>query len=502
MKQVASKRSQASSARHAANSQRREMGPVEALVAAAREDFVTFVQLCFHVLAPNTRLLMNWHIQAIAYQLEQVRLGQQKRLIISMPPRHLKSILTSVAFPAFLLGKNPSKSIIVASYGKDLAIKHANDFRAVISSPIYRRIFPNVQIGKNTETEVVTTAGGCRVATSVEGPLTGRGCDIAIIDDPLKPGDALSDPRREGVNTWFFQTLLSRLNDPRTAAMILVMQRLHQDDLAGTLLRSPDDWFNLQLPAIASCDEEIQVACDQYHKRREGVALHAERMSVEELEKIRDLVGSDTWHAQYQQSPVPPGGYMVKRDWVQRYETLPERKPGGFVIQSIDTALKAGPHNDYSVITTWLLQRNCYWLIDVARKKLEYPALKAFVLDNASKHKPRKILIEDVGTGTALIQELKYMAYSVVGVRPDHDKLTRMQIAAAKFESGKVFIPRSAPWLAEFEAELFSFPQSRNDDQIDSVSQALTDTTSSYDPYAIAEGLKRMFLQPSWNVIY
>ncbi|MEO6945132.1 MAG: phage terminase large subunit, partial [Nitrobacter sp.] len=216
----------------------------------------------------------------------------------------------------------------------------------------------------------------------------------------------------------------------------------------------------------------------------------------------REEVGSDTWQAQYQQEPVPPGGYMFKRAWVQRYHTLPVRKPGSRIIQSIDTATKAGPENDYSVITTWLVQDHCYWLIHVARKRLEYPYLKAFVLENAQLHKPDKILIEDAGTGSALIQELRFTAFNVVGVRPTSDKRTRAQIVAAKFESGKVFLPFAAPWLPELEEELFSFSQSRHDDQIDSISQALSEAISSYDPGALAEGLARIFAPPVWNVIY
>jgi hypothetical protein len=130
------------------------------------------------------------------------------------------------------------------------------------------------------------------------------------------------------------------------------MQRLHQDDLAGTLLQSSDDWLYLKLPAIATGNETIPVGSNLTYERREGEALHPERLSLEELEKRREEVGTDTWQTQYQQEP--PGGYMITRAWVQRYALLPPRTPGSRIIQSIDTAIKAGPLNDYSVITTWL----------------------------------------------------------------------------------------------------------------------------------------------------
>jgi predicted phage terminase large subunit-like protein len=473
------KRSRRSKRPIRAKSLRTDPGVVDALVAAVRDDLVTFSQLCFYILKPTTQLLMNWHIEAISHQLERLRLGQQKRLIVAVPPRHLKSMITSVAYPAFILGQDPSKTVIVASYAADLAIKHGNDFRAIIESDMYRKVFPNVHIAKNTESEVTTTAGGCRIATSVDGPITGRGCDIAIIDDPLKPGEALSDARRERANNWYYQTFLSRSDDPRNAAIILVMQRLHENDLAGTLLRSPEEWFYLKLPAIATCNETIPVGSSLIYERREGEALHAERMPLEELEKRREEVGTDTWQAQYQQEPVPPGGYMIRRTWVQRYDVPPPRTSHSRIIQSIDTAIKAGPLNDYSVITTWQIEDHHYYLIDVARKRLEYPFLKAFVLEQVEKHRPDEILIEDSGTGSALIQELRFTRYNVIGVRPESDN--RAQIGAAKFESGKIFLPLSAPWLAELEAELFSFPKSRHDDQVDSITQALAHEISGYD---------------------
>jgi predicted phage terminase large subunit-like protein len=389
---------------------------------------------------------------------------------------------------------------MVVSYAAQLATEHGNHFRAVVTSDIFKYMFPNFQIVKNTEADLVTTAGGCRIATTIDGSVTGRGCDIAIVDDPSQPDDALSEVRRERAKDFFFQTLLSRLNDPRTAAIIVVMQRLHQDDLAGTLLRSSDEWFNLKLPAIATSNESVLIGPQTSYERLEGEALHPERMSLDDLERRRQEIGSDTWQAQYQQEPVPPGGFMVRRDWVRRrYDTLPARTSSSRVIQSVDTAIKAGPRNDYTAITTWFLQDNCYWLIDVARKRLEYPELKAFVLENAHKHNPNKILIEDAGTGSALIQELRYLPFAAVAVRPVVDKLTRMQIAAAKFESGKVFLPRNAPWLAVLEAELFSYPQSRHDDQIDSISQALNEKMTFYDPNAIADALGRIAENLWWQ---
>jgi predicted phage terminase large subunit-like protein len=456
--------------------------------AACRQDFVSFVRKSFHVLAPSAIFYMNWHISAIAYCLEQVRLGKIKRLIISMPPRSLKSIMCSVAFPAFVLGHDPTKRLIGVSYSADLAIKHGNDFRTVVNSAEYRAIFPGMRISaiKNTQTEVVTTLNGFRLAISVDGTLTGRGGDIIIIDDPIAALAALSQKSREHVVVWYFNTL-SRLDDKRDGAIVLVMQRLHEDDLAGVLLRGSDEWTVLSLAAIAEQAEQIPIGNGQTHYRHAGDVLHPEREARDVLESWRAQVGAETFAAQYQQQPVAPGGAMIQRPWVRRYDQLPK---SGRIIQSWDVANKQGEENDYSVCTTWLVHENKYYLIYVLRGRFDFPTLRTKVSEHAKLHKASHILIEDAGFGTALIQELKTAHLSVIPVKPEYDKKIRMAIQSAKFESGRVFFPKEAPWLADLEAELFAFPNGRHDDQVDSISQALGHkgpsgwTNASFDGYS------------------
>jgi predicted phage terminase large subunit-like protein len=454
------------------------------LKAASRTDFLTFIGKCFSTLTPASPFHSNWHIAAMAHYAELVRLGMLRRLIINQPPRSLKSIVFAVALPAFILGHDPSKRIIVVSYSSDLAIKHANDFRAIFNSHWYQDLFPGTRISpaKNTEVEVVTTRNGFRLATSIDGTITGRGGDLIIIDDPLKPIDALSDSRRERVNHWYATTLLSRLDDKKAGAIILVMQRLHMNDLTGAVLLGPDEWKHLNLPAIAQIDEPIPIGPGKIHQRRADEVLHPEREPRAILESIRAQLGSDTFEAQWQQTPIPPGGGMIKRDWVRPYDQLPSPSPYRRVIQSWDTASKEGGQNDWSVCTTWLVHEAKYYLMDVLRGRFDYPTLKERAIAHAKVHKPYKILIEDTGVGTALVQELKKSAVgSVIPIKPDRDKLTRMSIQSAKFESGQVFFPWYAPWLADLEAELFAFPQGRHDDQVDSISQALAHAESGYD---------------------
>jgi predicted phage terminase large subunit-like protein len=461
--------------------------------ALCRADFASFAQKAFYTLSPSSTLQMNYHLWTLAYHLELVRRGQIKRLIINLPPRTMKSLLTSVAFPAYVLGHDPGKRLIVVSYGADLAIKLSNDFRMIIEAPWYQSLFPLLQTAgvKNTEFEVATTRNGYRLATSIDGSLTGRGGDILIIDEPLKPGEA-STGRREWVNSWFFNTLLSRLDNMSTGAIIVVMQRLHDDDLTGALLRSPEPWVLLKLPAIAEADEEIPIGPGRFHLRRAGDVLHPERMPLSELEARRTL-DPEIFGAHYQQAPIPPGGIIIRREWVRYYEILPVQNSSSVVLQSWDPASKEGASNDWSVCTTWLIQDGNYYLMHVLRERLDFPSLRNRAIAHARAYNANKIIVEDAGVGIGLIQEMRKFNLPVNAAKPERNKKVRMQIQAAKFQDGRVYLPRQAPWaLADYEGEIFAFPHARFDDQVDSTSQALAADHSTFNLEALAKGMERL----------
>jgi predicted phage terminase large subunit-like protein len=465
------------------------------LEALFRNDLRAFVHKVFATLTPGQTYVRTWHVDAIARQLERIRRGEVRRLIINMPPRSLKSIAASVAFPAYVLGHDPSRRIICVSYSGDLAKKHSNDFRAVLESFWYRSAFPNTRIGlyKNTETEIELTARGFRLATSVGGTLTGRGGDIIVIDDPLKPDDAMSETKRSAANQWFTNTLLSRLDDKRTGAIVVVMQRVHIDDLTGFLLDQSDEWEVLSLPAVAYCDEVIPISANRAYHRKAGEALSPEREPLHVLDGLKLQIGSNAFSAQYQQSPAPPGGAMVKRHWVQRYSELPPASERLFTLQSWDTASKGGPDNDWSVCTTWIVTRKKRWyLVDVWRQRVDYPALKANVRSLAKRFGAQRVLVEDTGAGTSLVQELRGLVSGIIEVKPEGDKASRMAVASAKFEAGQVWLPERAPWLPDLEAELFAFPGSRHDDQCDSISQSLLDKNTSFMAWLSPEDWERI----------
>jgi predicted phage terminase large subunit-like protein len=445
-----------------------------------RRDLMSFIERSFYELNPQTDFSPSPHLEVVAARLEACRQGRPRRLIINQPPRSLKSHSASVAFPAWLLGHNPAMQIICASYGQDLADKHARDCRTLMASEFYRRLFPQTRLSteKQSVNEFMTTAQGFRMSTSVGGVLTGRGADVIILDDPLKPDDALSETRRNSVNDWYDNSLVSRLNSKEHGVIIVVMQRLHQDDLVGHVM-TQEDWEVVSFPAIAEEDESHPIESlfgNRRFQRKAGDVLEPHRESRDTLSAIRRTLGEYNFASQYQQNPMPLGGAILRTAWLGRYDRgdLPERFL--CVLQSWDTANKSGELNDFSVCTTWGVAWNRYYLLAVFRKRLNYPELKRAVREQAQLHHANIILIEDKASGTQLIQDLK--DGGPYGVKPyapppGSDKTLRLYAQTAEFENGRVLLPRSAPWLDEYIRELTTFPGSKYDDQVDSTTQAL-----------------------------
>jgi predicted phage terminase large subunit-like protein len=441
-----------------------------------QRDFASFARRAFCELNPQTAFLFGWHVEIIVAKLTAVFDGKIRRLIINLPPRHLKSHLTSVAFPAWCLGRKPSVQMLCVSYAQELADKLSRDCRRIVASDWYRRVFPTrLSPQRQAVPEFETTAQGCRIASSVGGVLTGRGADIIVIDDPLKPEEALSEAHRRSINEWFDHTLYSRLNDKQQGAIVLIMHRLHEDDLTGHVL-AQEDWEIVRLPAIAEDDETIVVddlLGRRCYRRRCGEALHPAREPLAMLEQIRRTIGEYNFAGQYQQMPAPLGGGLVKAVWFKRYR--PEEAPQfENVVQSWDTANKASELSDFSVCTSWGIAGKNLYLLDVLRRRMEYPDLKRAVRGQYERWRPSVVLIEDKASGTQLIQELIAEGlHAVTRSQPQSDKIMRMHAQTAMIENGFVYIPETAPWLAQYLHELTGFPNGRHDDQVDSTAQML-----------------------------
>jgi predicted phage terminase large subunit-like protein len=446
--------------------------------AFLRRDLYAFTQRCFYELNPTTTFLPNWHIEVVVSELEACRRGEITRLIINQPPRSLKSHCASVAFVAFLLGHDPAAQIICASYGQDLANKHAMDCRTILASAWYRALFPHTRLSSERQAvqEFMTTQQGFRLSTSVGGVLTGRGADYLVIDDPLKPDEALSDTQRKAVNDWFDHTLYSRLNNKREGRIILIMQRLHEDDLVGHVL-GLEPWKVIRFPAIAEEDESHVIETPygtRRFERRAGEALHQEREPLEVLNHLREALGEYNFAGQYQQAPAPLGGGLVKAEWFKTYTAADVPEKFEMTLQSWDTANKPTELSDYSVCTTWGVKEKHIYLLNVFRKRLGYPELKRAVREQAEAFRPTTILIEDKASGTQLIQELVSEGlHAVKKYEPTMDKIMRMHSVTSTIENGFVHLPHKAAWLGEYLHELTTFPKGKNDDQADSTSQAL-----------------------------
>jgi len=444
-----------------------------------RTDFMSFIELAHSILNPGEIFIPSLFIELMAAKLEECRLGKIKRLIITVPPRSLKSHTASICFVAWILAHDPTAKIICASYVQQLAEKLALDTRKLMQSPQYQSLFATrLNPHKLAVNDFETTQSGGRRATSVDGALTGLGGDYIIVDDALKPEDAFSETKRTGTNHWFDSTLRSRLNDKVNGCMIVIMQRLHQDDLVGHLLED-GDWEHLSLPAIAECDEHYLIETPygtRAFSRKEGEALHPEREPLSSLLKTRELIGSYNFSSQYQQNPIPVGGAIIKTDWLMRFDPAAPAPLGySHIVQSWDTASKSGELNDYSVCTTWRVVEDNYYLLHVLRKKLDYPELKWKIIELAQEYKPNEVVIEDKSSGTALIQDLSELhRIKLVPYTPPvgADKTMRLFTQTDLFENGRIFLPTQAPWLAEYEKELLSFPGSKFDDQVDSTTQA------------------------------
>ena len=285
------------------------MNPTEVL-ALARE------YLACYATAQWRQFELARHHSLIVDKLEALERGKIRRLMILMPPRHGKSLLSTTFFPAWYLGRHPEQFIITACYGQELADDFGRRVRNLVSDALHHAIFPGFRLAADSSSlrHFNTSAGGCYYAVGTGGPITGRGAHLLIIDDPLKDrADAQSATLRRSLHEWYSSVAYTRLQPG--AAIVLVQTRWHEDDLAGRLLREqPEDWEVLSLPAIAEIDESFRSA---------GEALWPERFSIHELEKIRITVGGPTWASLYQQRPAAAEGTIFKREWWRFFREPP-----------------------------------------------------------------------------------------------------------------------------------------------------------------------------------
>lgn len=408
----------------------------------------------------------NWHHKLISDHLQAVEAGQIKRLMIFIPPRGGKSELASIRFPAWYFGRNPQKQLIATSYSVDLASDFGRKVRDLVADPLFREIFPQSGISdkSTSSTRFHTAKGGAYSAAGVGGPITGRGADCLLIDDPIKNREeAYSKTVRDSVWEWYRTTAYTRLQP--NGSIVLIMTRWHTDDLAGRILKETGaDWDVVSLPAIAERDDEF---------RKQGEALWPEFYPIDVLQTIKTEIGSTAFNSLYQQRPSLEEGSIIKRHWFKYYDVLPQDT---VMIQSWDMAFKDTDSGSYVVGQVWAMKGACYYLVDQARKRMDFvETLQAVrALTNRWPEATLK-LVEDKANGPAVISALKKEIHGLVEVGPDGSKEARLSAVSPLIESGNVYIPHpdTCRWVDEFIEEVCSFPAAPHDDQVDAMSQAL-----------------------------
>lgn len=447
------------------------------LNAVLRQDFPAFVEKVFHTLNPGQQYLHNWHIDAILWLLQGVTNGETKRAMVNVPPRTLKSMIISIAWPAFELGHDPTKQIFVISHSAGLAEEHHAAFRTVVESSWYKAAFPTMtpKADKDTEQMLKTSKGGYRKSYSVGSKITGLGADLIILDDPLDASDALNEAACAKLNHWITNVPMGRFNKGAEGIMVLVMQRLAMNDPAAHL-RQLEPWTILSLPAIAEVDQSIPIGHGQTYQFKKGDLLHAELLPAEFLAQRKIAMGTAGFSAQYLQAPLPAGGGYIDISLFQRYKMRPRAWDTRFL--SIDAA-SGSDAGSYSVIQVWQISDGRLYLVASGRARWSFPDLKKQAIAAFEKFDADFYLIERASSGTALVEELwdyyptEMRRALVQSCKPTLAKEIRMDRALVAIEAGRVFLPEQAEWMPDLLGELLAFPHGEFDDQVDALSQAV-----------------------------
>ena len=442
-------------------------------IALCKTDLLFFTKTIFKHMK-GVDFIENWHHKEICEALEKVYIGDIKRLIINIPPRYSKTLLAVDMFMSWTFGLSPDSEYLHVGYGATLATGNTSRVRNIIESDVYKAIFPDFELKKDTKAkgDFESTNGGKIYADGSDGTLTGKGCGktsndsffhgAGIIDDPIKPSEARSDTVREKVNTWYTETFISRTNSKETP-VILIMQRLHENDLSGFLLNggSGEIWEHLCIPAIND----------------KGEALWEFKHDIIDLKRLRD-VNPYGFAGQMMQRPAPIGGGIFKDKYWNYYTDLPVIKSKRIYA---DTALKTKEENDFSVFQCWGKSADGQiYLLDQLRGKWEAPELEINARAFYNKHNVgyasvNAFKIEDKASGIGLIQSLKREGIPIVPIPREKDKVTRAHDSVGLLASGNVYLPQNWDGLSDYLSEFSSFPNATHDDQVDPTMDAIED---------------------------
>ncbi len=470
---------------------------------AAIRSLSEFVRQAWPLIEPGIPLRWNWHIDAICQHLEAVTDGRIRHLLINIPPGHMKSLLVSVFWPAWVWIRWPEKRGIFSSYAHDLAVRDSLRCRDIIDSPWYQENFVRGEWTVSPEGELAVEEGwslsedqnrkdyfsntkkGFRICTSVGGKGTGFRGDWIVVDDPLNASDAYSKAAREEAIRWWDQTMSSRLNDPAVGAKVIIMQRLHEEDLAGHVLRK-GGYDHLCLASEFEPKHAATTSIGWRDPRKEpGELLFPSFFTPAVLAQAKKDLGADAYAGQHGQRPAPPEGIIFKRSWWKRW-----RKPGDFVPEgtearllpaafddmliSVDAAFKDTDGSDNVAMGVWGRLGPDRFLIDQACRRMNFTETIHQLLDLINAYpKARTRLIEGKANGPAVISVLKKKVTGLIEIEPEGGKEARAHAVSPDVEAGNVYVPMHAPWVHEYLEELCAFPKAMHDDQVDQTTQAL-----------------------------
>ncbi|NES91966.1 phage terminase large subunit [Okeania sp. SIO2B9] len=441
--------------------------------------FKNFIKKAWKIVEPGRDFVDNWHIGAIAEHLEALSRGDIKKLLINVPPGHMKSLLVGVFYPAWDWAEvEPTRRSIFSAYQGNLAIRDSVKCRRIVQSNWYQTMYPHIRLtgDVNLKTRFENSYTGFRMCTSPKGVGTGERADIIAVDDPHKVTEAESEASRESTVSWWKEEMSTRGSTPTSAKFIVIMQRVHHKDVSAWAI--DNGYEHLCLPGEFEPSRKCITSVGWEDPRKEeGEPLWKEMFPVEVLQDLKQTLGSYGYAGQIQQSPTPREGGIIK-DSFWNYCLVPPKC--SFTVWAWDTAFKTSNQNDPSAGVLLGRTKNGYYVLDVFCDRLEYPELKRKIIQLQDRDKANAVIIEDAASGQSLIQELRRTtSLPLIAKKADKDKITRVTAIAPTVESGKVFLPHAKPWVVDFVMECSQFPNGAHDDRLDAFCRALNYASTS-----------------------
>ena len=474
----------------------------EQLRRAASGSLYEFVKQSWHVVEPGIPFIPSWHIEAICEHLEAVSAGDLTRLLINIPPRHSKSTIVSVMWPMWEWLTTPEQKFLCASYAGNLAIRDNLKSRRLVQSPWYQERWGHLfklSGDQNAKQRFENDKTGYRIATSPGGMATGEGGSRLILDDPHGAQDAQSDAMRESTLEWFDMVWSTRLNNPKTDSMVVVMQRLHELDVSGHILEDIKGWEHICIPAEYD-GKKRHTSLGAYDPRKKvGELICPERFGDKEITALKQLLGVYGTAGQLQQQPSPAEGGILKTKFFELWPCDKDLPPFEYIIQSYDCAFTEKTSGDPTAFSAWAVfthkgQRNAM-LIDAWDEHLSYPDLREKAIKEwgteyggssdynpyGRAKRPDRVLVEAKASGQSLLQDLRLAKVPAVGYNPGMaDKVSRAHQAAPTLELGLLWIPESkknrghaVSWATSFLKQLEKFPVAEHDDYVDTFTQVI-----------------------------